>query len=109
MKDAQTGNRKCLGDVGANGVSRRTFVKGAAAIAAAAAAVPLEPLVDSDSVAEAANGTGNAALRMNDSFRYRSNMAQDERINVGPQSNNGDIARFTDFSGSYSKALLHDS
>src|SRR5438046_9666691 len=35
-------------------------------------------------------------------------MAQGEKINVGTQPDNGDSARFTDFSCSYSKALLHD-
>src|SRR5262249_25940648 len=50
-----------------------------------------------------------AAIRTNNSFQYRMNMALAEKINVGPQSGNGDITRFTDFSGNYSKALLHDS
>jgi hypothetical protein len=35
-------------------------------------------------------------------------MAQAQKINVGGQEDNGDTARFTDFSCSYSKALLHD-
>jgi hypothetical protein len=94
----------------ASGVSRRNFVKTAATLAAVAAAVPLEPLLgDKHSVVEAANGNGNAANRANDCFNYRKNMAQAEKINVGPQPDNGDAARFTDFSCSYSKALLHDS
>lgn len=88
-------------------VSRRNFVKGAATIAAVAAAVPLEPLLGgNESVAEAA---GNSSNRTNDSFNYRKSMAQAEKINVGTQPDNGDTARFTDFSCSYSKALLHDS
>jgi hypothetical protein len=36
-------------------------------------------------------------------------VAQAEKINVGPQPDNGDTARFADFSGSYSKALSHDA
>ena len=35
-------------------------------------------------------------------------MAQAQKINVEGQADNGDEARFTDFSCSYSKALLHD-
>ena len=94
----------------ASGVSRRNFVRTAATLAAVAAAVPLEPLFgDKHSIAEAANGNSNGANRANDSFNYRKNMAQAEKINVGPQPDNGDAARFTDFSCSYSKALLHDS
>src|SRR5437773_9800248 len=46
---------------------------------------------------------------MNECFNYRKNMALANRVNVGPQTDNGDAARFTDFSGSYSKALLHDN
>src|SRR5207245_3537169 len=42
------------------------------------------------------------------SLNYRTNTAIAENINVGVQPDNGDAAAFTDFSGSYSKALLHD-
>jgi hypothetical protein len=35
-------------------------------------------------------------------------MAQAEKVNVGRQADNGDTARFTDFSCSFSKGLLHD-
>jgi hypothetical protein len=113
---AETSRRKFSGQVGVTGISRRSFVKSAAAIAAVAASVPLEPMLGGDaSVAEAAAGnsnaagTSNSANRTNDCFNYRKNMAQAEKINVGPQPDNGDAARFTDFSGGYSKALLHDS
>ncbi len=40
---------------------------------------------------------------------YRLEIAESERIEIGHQAGNGDEATFTDFSGSYSKALLHDS
>src|SRR5436305_14389024 len=93
-------------------LSRRKFFKGAATIAAVAAVVPLGPMLGGkESVAEAAGGNGNssAANRMNDCFNYRKNTAQAERVNTGPQADNGDTARFTDFSCSYSKALLHDN
>jgi len=90
-------------------VSRRTFVKGAATIATVAAAIPLEPLLGGKgSVAEASVVDYHSAHRANDSFNYRKSMAQAEKINIGIQPDNGDTARFTDFSCSYSKALLHD-
>ena len=95
-------------------VSRRDFVKGAATIAAIAAAVPLEPMFGgkefSAKAAPAGNGsaTGGAANRANDCFNYRKNMALANKINVGPQADNGDAATFTDFSWSYSKGLPHD-
>ncbi|MGH9875652.1 MAG: vanadium-dependent haloperoxidase, partial [Pyrinomonadaceae bacterium] len=90
-------------------VSRRNFVKGAATIATVAAAVPLEPLLGGNrSVAEASVVDYNSPTRANASFNYRKSMAQAQKINVGGQADNGDVARFTDFSCSYSKALLHD-
>ena len=92
------------------GVSRRSFVRSAATLAAVASTVPLEPLLsDKKTIAGPAGGNSTSANRMNDCFNYRKNTALAERINVGPQPDNGDAARFTDFSGSYSKALLHDS
>jgi hypothetical protein len=81
-------------------VSRRTFVKVAATIATAAAAVPLTPLIGGKDY--------NSANRANASFNYRKSMAQAEKVNVGRQADNGDTARFTDFSCSFSKGLLHD-
>ena len=87
-------------------VSRRNFVKGAATIATVAAAVPLESLLDGKgSVAEASVVDYNSATRANASFNYRKSMAQAEKINVGGQADNGDEARFTDFSCSFSKSL----
>jgi hypothetical protein len=91
-------------------VSRRNFVKGAATIATVAAVVPLKPLLGGkESVADAANGNSSSSNRMNACFNYRKNRALAQRINVGPQADNGDAAQFTDFSGNFSKALLHDS
>ena len=93
--------------------SRRKFISQAGiagAATVAVAAIPIEPLFGSrKSVAEAANGNGSAANRSNDCFNYRKNIALAEKINVGIQPDNGDASTFTDFSGSYSKALLHDS
>ena len=90
-------------------VSRRNFVKGAATIATVAAVVPLKPLLGGkESVAEASVVDYNSSNRANESFHYRKSMAQAQKINVGGQADNGDSARFPDFSCSYSKALLHD-
>ncbi|MGH9927760.1 MAG: vanadium-dependent haloperoxidase [Pyrinomonadaceae bacterium] len=91
-------------------VNRRTFVKGAATVAAVAAAVPLEPLLGGEgSVAQGAVVDYNSALRANASFEYRKSTAQDEKIDVGEQPDNGDEDRYSDFSGVYSKALLHNA
>jgi hypothetical protein len=91
-------------------LSRRTFVKGAATIATAAAVVPLAPLLGGkESVAEASVADYNSSNRANASFNYRKSMAQAQKVNVGSQADNGDTARFTDFSSNFSKALLHDA
>lgn len=90
-------------------INRRNFVKGAATIATVAAAIPLKPLLGGkESVAEASVVDYSSPNRANASFNYRKSMAQAEKINVGGQADNGDAARFTDFSCSYSKGLSHD-
>lgn len=94
-------------------VTRRKFVKGAATIAAIAATIPLEPIFrEKETTAEAApagnSANSNAVDRANDCFNYRKNMALANKVNIGPQADNGDAARFTDFSCSYSKGLPHD-
>jgi hypothetical protein len=90
-------------------VSRRNFVKGAATIATVAAAIPLRPLLGgNESDAEASVIDYSSPNRANASFNYRKNMAHAQKINVGGQADNGDAARFTDFSCSYSKGLSHD-
>src|SRR5438093_2686105 len=98
---------------GSPNVSRRKFFGklGTAAIGAAAVSgLTAAPFLDGKgSVAEAASGGSESPGRMNDCFNYRKNAAIAQRVNVGPQTDNGDAARFTDFSGSYSKALLHDN
>ena len=100
-------------DVKTSSVTRRKFVKSAATIAAIAATVPLEPIFrEKERTAEAApaanSNSSNVAGRANDCFNYRKNMAVANKVNIGPQADNGDAARFTDFSGSYSKGLPHD-
>ena len=109
MKDPRPAKDGCSDNAGVSGISRRTFVNAAATVVATAAAIPLEPLIGEESVAEAAGANNSSVIRMTDCFNYRVNMAQSERINNGPQPDNGDIARFTDFSGNFSKTLLHDS
>src|SRR5215472_1633861 len=90
-------------------VGRRSFLKGAASVAAVTAVVPLEPLIGGkESVAEASSINYSAQSRAEASFSYRRTVAHDERIDVGVQPDNGDLSRFTDFSGVYTKALLHD-
>src|SRR5215831_3832226 len=109
MKDSQKTNDKHQNQANLSGVTRRNFVK-RATIAAVTSTLPMGSLLgNKESVAEAATGDGSSAVRASNCFQYRVNMALAERINVGPQSGNGDVARFTDFSGNYSKALLHDS
>jgi len=90
-------------------LSRRNFV-GGSAVAAAAAAIPLQPFLGGkEAAAEASVVSYNSHKRMEASFSYRMAMARAERIDVGDQPDNGDADRFTDFSGNYSKALLHDA
>ena len=101
LTDSQTEKRK---------LSRRIFVKGAATIAAVAAAVPIGPLLGGQgSVAEAAVAPYSPLARTLESYGYRIATANAERINVGLQPDNGDVHRYTDFSGIYSKALLHSA
>jgi hypothetical protein len=87
-------------------VNRRKFIRAAAA----SAVIPLAPLLGGkESAADASVVPYNGNTRMAASFNYRMSMARAERIDAGLQPDNGDAARFTDFSGNYSKALLHDA
>src|SRR6185503_5372203 len=90
-------------------VSRRNFVKGAATLAAAAATVPLKPLLGGPgSTADASTIPYQSNQRTNDSYLYRRRVAQDNKIDVGVLPDNGDRARYSDFSALYSKALQHN-
>jgi hypothetical protein len=94
--------------------ARRKFLGQASAAAFAVGAIGLKPaLGGKESVAEAAQGNSNgnsaAANRANDSFNYRMKMAQDQKVNAGQQVDNGDLARYTDYSGIYTKGLAHDA
>ena len=92
--------------------SRRKFlgnVSGTAVAAMTAGAIGLEPLLGGkESVAEASVVNYSSERREDKSFNYRRSTANAEKIDVGQQPDNGDATRFADFSGSYSKALLHD-
>ncbi|MEW6208928.1 MAG: phosphoesterase [Acidobacteriota bacterium] len=93
-------------------VSRRRFIgtmSGAAAVGAASGLISLEPLLNEGSVAEASTVDYKANKRMKACFRYRQDMALNEKINVGVQADNGDFARYTDFSGIHTKGLAHDA
>jgi len=94
--------------------ARRKFLGQAGAAALAVGAVGLKPaLGGKESAAAAAQGSGSgssaAPNRANDSFNYRMKMAQDEKFSAGRQADNGDLARYTDFSGVYTKGLAHDA
>jgi hypothetical protein len=93
--------------------SRRKFlgnVSGVAVAAVTAGAIGLEPLLGGkESVVEASVVPYSSEGREDQSLNYRVRTANAEKINVGQQPDNGDAARFTDFSGSYSKASLHDA
>ena len=91
-------------------VDRRGFFRGAATVAAAAAAVPLQPLIGlKESVAEASTMPYGSVQRANASLQYRQNTAHDERIVTGTLPDNSDLERFPDFSFAHTKALLHDA
>jgi hypothetical protein len=93
--------------------SRRKFlgnVSGVAVAAVTAGAIGLEPLLGGkESVADASIVPYSSEGREDKCFNYRVRTAHAEKINVGQQPDNGDATRFTDFSGSYSKASLHDA
>ncbi len=93
--------------------SRRSFmgkVGMGSAAAVALAAVPLEPLIeDKHGDAEASVVDYRSNNRANDSWNYRKSTAQNEKIDVGELPDNGDLHRFTDYSGNWSKCLKHDA
>src|SRR5947209_10868598 len=86
--------------------SRRRFL---GSIAGAAAVAAASPFINGKAGTAEAAGNSDVPGRMNDCFNYRKNAAIDMRVNVGAQSGNGDLARYTDYSGMYSKGLLHDA
>ena len=92
--------------------ARRKFLGQAGAAALAAGTIGLKPALggkESSAEAAPANANANVSNRANDSFNYRMKMAQDQKVNAGKQADNGDLARYTDFSGIYTKGLAHDA
>lgn len=91
--------------------SRRSFLKKVGVggtFAVALAAVPFEPMVEGKhGEAEASEVPYNPRNRANASYNYRTNTAQNEYFDVGELPDNGDLRRFGDYSGSWSKALQH--
>jgi hypothetical protein len=92
--------------------SRRSFMgkaSGLTAMAVAAAMVPLEPLLGGkESTAEASVITYAENTRANDAFNYRKQEAQAEKISPPVAPDNGDAAKYSDHSGTWSKTLAHD-
>lgn len=91
---------------------RRSFIGrmgiGTAA-AVALAAVPFEPLIEGKhGEAEASVIQYNENNRATNSYEYRVTTAAAEEVNPGELPDNGDFARYPDYSGVYSKALKHD-
>jgi hypothetical protein len=108
----EEGREKSITNLPSN-LSRRSFLRKArdlTAIALASAAVPLEPMLGGkESQAEAAVVPYGSAARTAGSLNYRETAAANEEIDIGVLPDNGDAARFTDFSGSWSKGLKHTS
>ena len=89
--------------------NRRDFLKGAVSVAGAAIAVPLQPVVaPKESSAAASTINYQPGQRAAASFQFRLNAALAEKIDHGVLPDNGDAARFPDFSFAHTKALPHD-
>ncbi len=82
--------------------SRRSFMGKLGIGSAAAVAMAAVPLELGASVVPYSSRSRAAG-----SYGYRSQTAQNEYIDIGELPDNGDAARFTDFSGSWSKCLPH--
>src|SRR5690349_20271394 len=109
MKEVSVDSESIVPTDESNGVSRRRFIGSVGAAVGAIGAAPL--LGGSESSVEAAPpGGGNSGLpsRMNDCFAYRRDAAINSRVNV-QQSGNGDVTKYSDYSGIYSKGLAHDA
>ena len=93
--------------------NRRAFLghlSKAGIAAAAVSAIGVKPFFGGlDSVVNATVANYNSTSRSSMSFKYRRRTARSERIDVGVQADNGDKARYSDFSGLYSKGLVHNA
>jgi hypothetical protein len=113
-EDTHHNNEKATKPSGANvpaDSSRRSFLGTVGgATAALAVALPLEPLFEGKhGQAEASVVQYGSSSRAYASWKYRDNTADAEKIDVGELPDNGDLARFTDYSGNWSKCLKHDA
>jgi len=92
---------------------RRAFLGkiGKTAVAAATVgAIGARPFLGGkDSTATAAIMPYKSGPRSDAAYRYRVDMANANHIYVRPQADNGDALRYADYSGLYSKGLLHDA
>lgn len=91
----------------ARSLSRRSFLgrAGASTVAVAAASVALPSLLSEKAEGE----IGDADGRADKSFRIRFNAAARERnVQIPPQINNGDEAKYPNFIGNYSQGLPHN-
>jgi hypothetical protein len=92
--------------------SRRSFLGkagGLTAFALASTIVPLEPLLGGkDSQATASVISYKDNTRANDAYYFRRQTANDEHIDLPVPPDNGDAARFSDHSGTWTKCLAHD-
>lgn len=113
MKENKLNDEKELSTDETSKTNRRKFLghlTKAGIAAATVGAIGAKPFFGGKySVVEAAVVGYDSYNRATVSFRYRRRTARAERIDVGIQADNGDKARYSDFSGLYSKGLVHDS
>lgn len=92
---------------------RRKFLgraSGLGTVALASAIAPLAPLLGGkESQAEASVISYTSGRRASASLAYRQETGESEFVDLGVLPDNGDGARFSDHSGSWSKALSHDN
>lgn len=114
MKEVSNDPADVVSSEETEGVSRRRFIGSLGVAVGAISAAPLLGGKQSTASAAAPAAAAQAkstptVLRMNDCFAYRRDAALASRVNIGPQSGNGDVAKYSDFSGIFSKGLLHDA
>jgi hypothetical protein len=108
MKEVSVDSESLVPTDESNGVSRRRFIGSVGAAVGAIGAAPLLGGSESTVDAAAAVGSKGGPGRMNECFAYRRDAAINSRVNV-QQEGNGDVTKYTDYSGIYSKGLLHDA
>jgi hypothetical protein len=95
-------------NLAANSLSRRSFLgrAGASTVVVAAASVGLPSLLSENAEGQ----IGEPDARSDRSFQIRFNAAARERnVQIPPQINNGDEARYATFIGNFSQGLPHNS